>query len=50
MTPSPDVHAPYVQELVVAHDWAGLVRYWMAHQHTAALDAAIEVEGSFEVD
>src|SRR4051794_648740 len=41
MTVTPDVHAPYVQELVDARDWAGLVRYWMAHQHDAALDAAI---------
>ncbi|HEY1189480.1 MAG TPA: tetratricopeptide repeat protein [Gemmata sp.] len=45
--PTPiDVHAPYVQELAADRDWAGLVRYWMAHQHKAALDAAIVlVEG-----
>jgi hypothetical protein len=41
--PNPsDVHAPYVRELVDAGDWAGLVRYWMAHQqHQPALDQAI---------
>src|SRR4051812_40331832 len=44
MTPSTDVHAPYVQELVAKQDWAGLVRYWLAHQrHSPALDAAIEL-------
>jgi hypothetical protein len=37
----PDVHAPYVQHLVSAGDWAGLVRYSMAHQHLPALDAAV---------
>jgi tetratricopeptide (TPR) repeat protein len=36
-----DVHAPYVRELVEAGDWAGLVRYWMAHQHPLALEAAL---------
>jgi tetratricopeptide (TPR) repeat protein len=38
-----DVHAPYVQALADAGDWAGLVRYWMAHRHEAALDRAILV-------
>jgi CHAT domain-containing protein len=42
-TTFPDVHAPYVQELVAAGDWAGLARYWLAHRHEAALDAAIEL-------
>src|SRR5438128_2721791 len=37
----PDVHAPYMQELADAGDWAGLVRYWMAHQHLEALEKAI---------
>lgn len=36
----PDVHAPYVAKLSAEDDWAGLVRYWMAHQHAAALPAA----------
>src|SRR5262249_43507604 len=36
-----DEHAPYVRELVTADDWAGLVRYWMAHACPAALDAAL---------
>jgi CHAT domain-containing protein/tetratricopeptide (TPR) repeat protein len=40
-TSVPDVHAPYVRELVTADDWAGLVRYWMAHACPAALDAAL---------
>jgi CHAT domain-containing protein/tetratricopeptide (TPR) repeat protein len=40
-TPAADVHAPYVQGLADAKDWAGLVRYWLAHQHEAALDAAM---------
>jgi tetratricopeptide (TPR) repeat protein len=38
-----DVHARYVQELIDAADWAGLVRYWLAHQHQPALDAALDV-------
>ena len=36
-----DVHAPDVRALVAARDWAGLVRYWMAHQYVEALDEAI---------
>jgi CHAT domain-containing protein/predicted Zn-dependent protease len=38
---SPDAHAPWVNKLVQQEDWAGLVRYWIAHQHKPALDAAI---------
>jgi tetratricopeptide (TPR) repeat protein len=44
MSPQPvfmDIHAPYVKLLAEAGDWAGLARYWMAHQHEPALDAAI---------
>jgi CHAT domain-containing protein/translation initiation factor 2B subunit (eIF-2B alpha/beta/delta family) len=36
-----DIHAPYVDDLARDSDWAGLVRYWMAHQYEPALDAAI---------
>ena len=36
-----DVHAPYVKQLAAAGDWAALARYWIAHQHEPALDAAI---------
>jgi Tfp pilus assembly protein PilF len=44
--PNPtDVHAPYVQQLLAASDWAGLIRYWIAHQHEAALEAAIGLVG-----
>ena len=48
--PAPtDVHAPYVRELIDARDWAGLVRYWIAHQYPPALGSAIDlVQG--EVD
>ncbi|HKI36229.1 MAG TPA: CHAT domain-containing tetratricopeptide repeat protein [Gemmataceae bacterium] len=38
-----DVHAPHVRQLDEAGDWPALVRYWMAHQHEPALDAAIAV-------
>ena len=43
MSPSDpnDVHAPYVRELAEAGDWAGLVRYWLAHQHEPVLELAI---------
>ena len=41
MTEPRDVHAPYVDDLAREKDWAGLVRYWMAHQYEPALDAAI---------
>src|SRR5262245_32266271 len=45
-SPATDVHAPYVQQLTAAGDWAALVRYWMAHQeYTPALDAAIAAVG-----
>ena len=37
------IHAKRVRELSAAGDWAGLVRYWMAHQHEPALDAAVVV-------
>src|SRR6185503_16064587 len=37
---SSNVHSLYVQELVQANDWAGLLRYWMAHLHDPALDEA----------
>src|SRR4051794_40121364 len=39
----PDLHARYAQELADADDWAGLVRYWIAHQYPPALDQAIEI-------
>jgi hypothetical protein len=38
-----DPHAPYVKQLAEAGDWAALVRYWMANQHEAALDAAVSL-------
>ena len=38
-----DVHAPYVGELAEVENWAGLMRYWMAHrEHGPAIDAAIQ--------
>ena len=36
-----DPHAPYVENLAAAGDWAGLAQYWIAHQHEAALEAAV---------
>src|SRR5262249_53423919 len=44
-TASTDVHNPHVQQLAAGKDWPGLVRSWMAHQHEAALDAAIGLVG-----
>jgi tetratricopeptide (TPR) repeat protein len=42
-----EVHAPHVQQLVITGDWAGLVRYWMAHhQHDQALEEAINLVDS----
>ncbi len=40
---NPDPHAPHVADLAAANDWAALARYWMAHQHPPALEAAIGV-------
>jgi CHAT domain-containing protein len=37
-----DSHAPYVQQLKDAGDWAGLARYWIGHQHKPALAAALD--------
>ena len=38
----PDEHAPSINALRRAGDWAGLVRYWLGHAlHQPALDAAI---------
>ncbi len=36
-----DPHALDVKRLADTGNWAGLVRYWMAHRHQPALDAAI---------
>jgi hypothetical protein len=38
-----DVHVPYVKSLVETGDWAGLARYWLAHQYPPALERALEV-------
>ena len=35
------IHAPYLAPLIAAGDWAALARYWIAHWHVPALDAAI---------
>ena len=44
LLPPDDPHAPYVQALTEAGDWAALVRYWIAHSlHAPALDRAIEI-------
>ncbi len=45
--PSDDVHAPYVQQLTAAGDWAALARYWMAHLYDPALDTAIDLVNQF---
>lgn len=37
------LHSPYIGKLQESGDWAGLIRYWMAHFHEAALDAAVDV-------
>ncbi|HKI36446.1 MAG TPA: CHAT domain-containing tetratricopeptide repeat protein [Gemmataceae bacterium] len=39
----PHVHTSYVRKAGVEGGWHALVRYWMAHQHKPALDAAIAV-------
>src|SRR5687768_13702516 len=36
-----DRHATYLDDLELVGDWAGLVRYWIAHQHTPALHRAV---------
>ena len=38
-----DVHTPFVEQLRMVGDWAGLVRYWIAHGNESALAAAITV-------
>src|SRR4051812_46599588 len=42
LDPAP-VHARRVRELSAAGDWAGLARYWLAHQHQPALDEAVAI-------
>ena len=46
------IHEPYVVQLADAGDWAALCRYWIALQHSPALDLAVTVaewrEGSRE--
>ncbi len=42
------LHAPVVNALVQQRDWSGLIRYWMAHQHQPALDAAVRVVGELD--
>jgi CHAT domain-containing protein/tetratricopeptide (TPR) repeat protein len=37
------IHGPYVAALEAAGDWAGLCRYWIAHQYLPALDRALAV-------
>ena len=37
------IHGPEVTRLATAGDWAGLCRYWLAHQYPPALDRGIEV-------
>jgi tetratricopeptide (TPR) repeat protein len=39
------IHGPGVSELAGAGDWAGLCRYWVAHQYKPALDRAVEITG-----
>jgi CHAT domain-containing protein len=37
------IHAVYVEAHTRCGDWPGLVRYWIAHQHRPALEAAVGI-------
>jgi len=41
-----DVHAPHINALMHKGDWAGLVRYWIAHRHEPALVHAVALARS----
>ena len=42
LDPAP-FHAHRIRELSAAGNWAGLVRYWISHQHKPALEEAVAV-------
>jgi predicted RNase H-like HicB family nuclease len=42
-----DPHAPDVHRLFEAGNWAGLARYWLAHQYEPAMERAIDLVHGF---
>jgi CHAT domain-containing protein len=41
--PQSDEHAAHINALVAAHNWAGLIRYWIAHRYEPAFGKAIQI-------